>query len=130
MVRRKRKRLCRLILTICVTVFCAGVLLKAAVTTFEIRPFIMVDGRHSLGSGSVLSSMSAYHHKKTPEKKSWFKAQNVVIPHGPGEEGSAFFLPPELEHTKDELYKTNGFNALVSDFISLNRSLPDIRHPR
>lgn len=52
-----------------------------------------------------------------------FKAQ------GPGEQGAAFYLPPGMEAKKDELYKVNGFNALVSDFIALNRSLPDIRHP-
>ncbi|KAH9373803.1 hypothetical protein HPB48_007475 [Haemaphysalis longicornis] len=48
---------------------------------------------------------------------------------GAGEQGAAFFLPAGLDKKKDELYKVNGFNALASDFIALNRSLPDIRHP-
>jgi polypeptide N-acetylgalactosaminyltransferase len=48
---------------------------------------------------------------------------------GPGEQGQAVVLKPEDEHEKQELYKTNGFNALISDRISLNRSIPDIRHP-
>ncbi|XP_023222451.1 putative polypeptide N-acetylgalactosaminyltransferase 10 [Centruroides sculpturatus] len=47
---------------------------------------------------------------------------------GPGEHGAAFYLPPGKEKLKDELYKVNGFNALVSDYIALNRSLSDIRH--
>lgn len=48
---------------------------------------------------------------------------------GPGEQGQAVVLKPEDEHEKQELYKTNGFNALASDRMSLNRSIPDIRHP-
>jgi len=48
---------------------------------------------------------------------------------GPGEQGQAVVLKPEDEHEKQELYKVNGFNGLASDKMSLNRSLPDIRHP-
>ena len=48
---------------------------------------------------------------------------------GPGEQGSAVILSAEEEKKKDELYKVNGFNAFVSDKISLDRSLQDIRHP-
>ena len=48
---------------------------------------------------------------------------------GAGEQGTAYYLSPEDEKIKDSLYKVNGFNALVSDRISLNRTLKDIRHP-
>ncbi|XP_054721905.1 putative polypeptide N-acetylgalactosaminyltransferase 10 [Uloborus diversus] len=72
--------------------------------------------------------MEKTRHSTTPLKKSWFIPKNESIPHGPGEKGEPFYLPPGLELAKD-LYKTNGYNALVSDFIALNRSLPDIRHP-
>ena len=48
---------------------------------------------------------------------------------GPGEQGSAVILSAEEEKKKDDLYKVNGFNAYVSDKISLDRSLHDIRHP-
>lgn len=67
---------------------------------------------------------------QTPMRKSWFEPRDISIPPGPGEQGTAFSLPPGLDRTKEELYKANGFNALVSDFIALNRTLPDIRHPR
>ncbi|CAB3377482.1 Hypothetical predicted protein [Cloeon dipterum] len=55
------------------------------------------------------------------------KADSLRI--GPGEQGQSVVLKPEDEHEKEELYKVNGFNALASDKMSLNRSLPDIRHP-
>jgi len=47
---------------------------------------------------------------------------------GIGEQGKPAFLPVEDNDKKEELYKVNGFNGLLSDRIALNRSLPDIRH--
>jgi polypeptide N-acetylgalactosaminyltransferase len=49
---------------------------------------------------------------------------------GPGEQGSAVILSAEDENKKHDLYKANGFNALVSDKISLERAIRDIRHPQ
>lgn len=41
-----------------------------------------------------------------------------------------FHLPSKVEKRKvDEMYRQNGFNALTSDYIALNRSVKDIRHP-
>lgn len=48
---------------------------------------------------------------------------------GPGEQGAAHLLSANDDSEKDALYKVNGFNALVSDRISVNRTLKDIRHP-
>ncbi|CAL1267075.1 unnamed protein product [Larinioides sclopetarius] len=129
MVRRNRKRLFKLVLTICAAVFSGGLLLKAAVTSLELQTSVMVNVEHDRSEilQTRLSGFSGLIPKE-PLKKSWYEATSVVIPHGPGEKGSAFYLPPGLEKTKEELYKENGFNALVSDFISLNRTLPDIRH--
>ena len=49
--------------------------------------------------------------------------------HGTGEQGKAESLDPSEKSLEDDLFKRNGFNALLSDKISLNRSVPDIRHP-
>ncbi|KAM9451512.1 polypeptide N-acetylgalactosaminyltransferase 10 isoform 1-T2 [Clarias gariepinus] len=46
---------------------------------------------------------------------------------GNGEQGKAFPLTDADQ--VDQAYRENGFNIYVSDRISLNRSLPDIRHP-
>lgn len=48
---------------------------------------------------------------------------------GPGEQGAGVRLGADEEKEKGALYRTNGFNALVSDKISLYRALRDIRHP-
>ncbi|XP_012938182.1 putative polypeptide N-acetylgalactosaminyltransferase 10 [Aplysia californica] len=48
---------------------------------------------------------------------------------GPGEQGAAYLMSPSEQEGKDLLYRSNGFNALVSDKISTQRSLRDIRHP-
>lgn len=47
---------------------------------------------------------------------------------GNGEQGKPF---PLTENDRvDQAYRENGFNIYVSDRISLNRSLPDIRHEK
>ncbi|AWP00827.1 Polypeptide N-acetylgalactosaminyltransferase [Scophthalmus maximus] len=45
---------------------------------------------------------------------------------GNGEQGRAF--PLTDTDRVDQAYRENGFNIYVSDRISLNRSVPDIRH--
>lgn len=47
---------------------------------------------------------------------------------GIGEHGVAVSLTSFNQQKYDELYKVNGFNGLLSDSISVNRSIPDIRH--
>uniref|UniRef100_A0A3Q3WNB9 Polypeptide N-acetylgalactosaminyltransferase n=1 Tax=Mola mola TaxID=94237 RepID=A0A3Q3WNB9_MOLML len=46
---------------------------------------------------------------------------------GNGEQGKPF--PMTDADRVDQAYRENGFNIYVSDRISLNRSVPDIRHP-
>lgn len=47
---------------------------------------------------------------------------------GIGEHGAKAFLEPEDESKRKTLFSQNGFNGLLSDRISLNRSVKDIRH--
>lgn len=48
---------------------------------------------------------------------------------GPGEHGKPLKLE-KLEDIKlnEKLFKENGYSAVVSDMIALNRSVPDARH--
>lgn len=50
---------------------------------------------------------------------------------GPGENGTAVVLtdPGEIE-INQKLFAIEGLNAYVSDKISVNRSLPDVRHKK
>lgn len=57
------------------------------------------------------------------------KIQEDILRSGPGEQGLGYNLDISEHRLKDKLFRENGFNALVSDKISLNRSLNDIRHP-
>lgn len=48
---------------------------------------------------------------------------------GPGEQGKPYKLThPDDIKLNDELFKTEGFYVIVSDTISVNRSVPDTRH--
>nr|XP_033502410.1 polypeptide N-acetylgalactosaminyltransferase 10-like [Epinephelus lanceolatus] len=47
---------------------------------------------------------------------------------GNGEQGKPF--PLTESDRVDQAYRENGFNIYISDRISLNRSLPDIRHAK
>ena len=51
-----------------------------------------------------------------------------VFDAGNGEQGKPFPLT-ETDRV-DQAYRENGFNIYISNRISLNRSLPDIRHPK
>ncbi|XP_020799083.1 N-acetylgalactosaminyltransferase 4 [Drosophila serrata] len=46
---------------------------------------------------------------------------------GLGEHGAAAHNDPDEKELEDQLYKKNGFNGLLSDRISVNRSVPDVR---
>lgn len=47
---------------------------------------------------------------------------------GKGEQGKPY--PLTEEDNDDSAYRENGFNIFVSNNIALERSLPDIRHPK
>ena len=50
-----------------------------------------------------------------------------VVDGRPGEMGAKVKTPPELMDVKKEKFKINQFNLLVSEMISVNRSLKDVR---
>lgn len=47
---------------------------------------------------------------------------------GIGEHGVSAHLSPHDEEERRRVFNQNGFNGLLSDRISLNRSVADIRH--
>uniref|UniRef100_A0A0N5C4C4 Polypeptide N-acetylgalactosaminyltransferase n=1 Tax=Strongyloides papillosus TaxID=174720 RepID=A0A0N5C4C4_STREA len=52
---------------------------------------------------------------------------------GNGEQGKAYVISnetPDNKKLQDQLYRANGYNAYISDMISVNRSVKDIRHPK
>ncbi|XP_071402096.1 polypeptide N-acetylgalactosaminyltransferase 10-like [Centroberyx affinis] len=63
-------------------------------------------------------------------RKDWHDYETIrrdAARSGNAEQGKAF--PLSEADRVDQAYRENGFNIYVSDRISLNRSLPDIRHP-
>jgi polypeptide N-acetylgalactosaminyltransferase len=48
---------------------------------------------------------------------------------GLGEQGEKVELNPIDKILQDAMYHANGYDAYMSDRVSLNRSLPDVRHP-
>ncbi|GIY71503.1 polypeptide N-acetylgalactosaminyltransferase [Caerostris extrusa] len=71
MARRKRKRLCRMFLTLCIAVFCVGLLLRAAVTSLGLRTFIEVDLDKDTSNYNVPGIYSLRHkHVKDGHSKS------------------------------------------------------------
>ena len=47
---------------------------------------------------------------------------------GNGEHGRPHKLEKKYEKLERTLYNANGFSGLVSDYIALDRAVPDIRH--
>ncbi|XP_030649314.1 polypeptide N-acetylgalactosaminyltransferase 10 isoform X2 [Chanos chanos] len=64
------------------------------------------------------------------QRKDWHDYEAIrrdAARSGNGEQGKPF--PMTDADRVEQAYRENGFNIYVSDRISLNRSLPDIRHP-
>nr|XP_033783640.1 polypeptide N-acetylgalactosaminyltransferase 10 isoform X2 [Geotrypetes seraphini] len=71
-----------------------------------------------------------YFNGNGPRKKDWHNYESIrkdLERTGNGERGKPF--PLGDAERSDQAYRENGFNIYVSDQISLNRSVPDIRHP-
>lgn len=66
------------------------------------------------------------------EKKDWEDVELIerdAKRKGLGEHGKAAYVKDEsLKELEKEMSLDNGFNALLSDLISVNRSVPDVRN--
>ncbi|XP_044137120.1 polypeptide N-acetylgalactosaminyltransferase 10 [Bufo gargarizans] len=87
------------------------------------------------GSSNGDSQVALIRHKdeyvndKVLGKKDWHDYEYIRQDHdriGNGEQGKPFSMTDA--DRVEQAYRENGFNIYVSDKISLNRSLPDIRH--
>uniref|UniRef100_A0A4W4FUE5 Polypeptide N-acetylgalactosaminyltransferase n=1 Tax=Electrophorus electricus TaxID=8005 RepID=A0A4W4FUE5_ELEEL len=82
------------------------------------------------GPGGLMSSELSYSSCDGVRRKDWHDYEAIrrdAARTGNGEQGKSF--PLTDADRVDQAYRENGFNIYVSNRISLNRSLPDIRHP-
>lgn len=110
---------------------------------FEIKTEALIDERRPV----VLPVLSAQEFHYVEPANSFFKQKHNVLRtkvdwhnwthieieksrKGPGEQGKAFKLTDPADIQKNnELNRVNGYWAVASDIISVNRSVADIRHP-
>uniref|UniRef100_A0A8C3RYK3 Polypeptide N-acetylgalactosaminyltransferase n=1 Tax=Chelydra serpentina TaxID=8475 RepID=A0A8C3RYK3_CHESE len=80
--------------------------------------------------GSHVRQRKEVYFDDGQRKKDWHDKEAIrrdLERIGNGEQGKPY--PMTDAEQVDQAYRENGFNIFVSDKISLNRSLPDIRHP-
>nr|XP_018908725.1 PREDICTED: putative polypeptide N-acetylgalactosaminyltransferase 10 [Bemisia tabaci]XP_018908726.1 PREDICTED: putative polypeptide N-acetylgalactosaminyltransferase 10 [Bemisia tabaci] len=121
---------------------CKNVILAVLTASTTVLVFHLVRGIHpekyqfdSVENHAILPVPPKNQRRsalETDDKKDWHNYRQIeeeARRKGPGEQGAPAKLPPNHDVKKyNALYEVNGFNALISDSISLNRSLPDIRH--
>lgn len=111
-------------------------------TIFVYRALFFIQHRNGDGGKVVADALKSFH----PRLGAFFGGTDKNTKHiqidwhdykfmetenarsGIGEHGVPAFLPNGLEEERKKLFAQNGFNALLSDKISLNRSVKDIRH--
>lgn len=80
----------------------------------------------------MLANVKIYPEVENFELKDWHDYRFIeeeALRVGPGENGSAVLVTdPEEVKINDDLRKVEGLNVYVSDKISVNRSVPDVRH--
>lgn len=79
-----------------------------------------------------IEPLNSYFRRKSisKEMKDWNNIKLLVdekFRSGPGEHGAKYFTPGEPTKEEEELFRMTGHNALVSDKISLDRAVPDLR---
>uniref|UniRef100_A0ABM0GV86 Polypeptide N-acetylgalactosaminyltransferase 10-like n=1 Tax=Saccoglossus kowalevskii TaxID=10224 RepID=A0ABM0GV86_SACKO len=66
-------------------------------------------------------------------KKDWHdyaRIKSDAARTGPGEQGRPYILSPEEKKNEHQDFSKHGFNKHISDVLSVERALPDIRDPR
>ena len=100
--------------------------------TLQTEIIFHISGQHQHGH-AIFGEQVVVHHghtTKAPEWKDWHNYTLLELESkfsGPGEQGEP--VPLRKGEDAHSAYAENGFNIRVSDRISLDRSLKDIRHP-
>jgi polypeptide N-acetylgalactosaminyltransferase len=117
---------------VCIFIWCFCTLLRRDRKSFcEIKPEELLK---CFDNPLHLANIKIYPEANSYELKDWhdYKFMDYEAHrYGPGENGSAFVLtdPSDVKIGK-KLLQIEGLNVLVSDKISVNRSLPDVRHKK
>ena len=72
------------------------------------------------------------NRNRMQEKKDWHDYKQMVGEEGrqgPGEGGIAMYFSENETELNSQIFQANGYNAFLSDKISVNRSVPKCRHP-
>ena len=107
---------------------------KTEVEQFESRPVVLpLISAEEFQYVEPWNSFFKQKHNVLQTKVDWHNYTLIDIEKhrkGPGEQGKAFKLtnPNDIKRN-NELNKVNGYWAVASDIISVNRSVADIRHP-
>lgn len=95
-----------------------------------VLPLISADEFHYVEPSN---SFFKQKHNVLQTRVDWHNHTHIALEKrrkGPGEQGKAFKLTdPEDIKKNNKLNKVNGYYAVASDIISVNRSVADIRHP-
>lgn len=122
--------------------------LVVLLTIFVYKTFFQLQRTNDIQDGNHRPMASAQHRKnvKHPRqggffmgsekngkgvKIDWHDYQFIEIEKrrsGIGEHGAPASVSEDEEAERKRLFDLNGFNALLSDYISINRSVKDIRH--
>ncbi|XP_031825602.2 N-acetylgalactosaminyltransferase 6 isoform X2 [Nomia melanderi] len=99
--------------------------------TTPVAALLVADGDSPKGFPDSRQSFNGHLNQDEDGKIDWHDYKSMAEDakrNGMGEHGKPAFLSPSLDMLKEKLYQVNGFNAALSDEISMNRSVPDIRH--
>ncbi|KAG5684136.1 hypothetical protein PVAND_013377 [Polypedilum vanderplanki] len=90
--------------------------------------------KDALGSFKKKLSVPRYPFARNYDREDYHDYEFIISEEGrsgPGENGLPYYLiNDKLVEENRRLYEQIGFHGLVSDHISVNRSLPDVRHEK